>query len=78
MYVTLNSNFLTVEDLRRALWAMICTDFQFLEHKICINKISVPVTGQLSITIVQKHIWFRGEGHRSIADRRLHMFQNHT
>ena len=53
---------------------MIFTDFQFLEHKICINKISVPFTGPLSVTIGQKRIWFRGEGHRSIADRRLHMF----
>ena len=54
---------------------MIFTDFQFLEHKICFNKISVPFTCQLSVTIGQKRIWFRGEGHRSIADRRLHMFR---
>ena len=53
---------------------MIFTHFQFLEHKICINKISVPFTCLLSVTIGQKRIWFRGEGHRSIADRRLHMF----
>ena len=53
---------------------MVFTDFQFLEHRICINKISVPFTSPLSVTVGHLRIRFHGEGHRSIADRRLHMF----
>ena len=30
---------------------MVFTDFQFLEHRICINKISVPFTCPLSVTV---------------------------
>ena len=54
---------------------MIFTDFQYLEQRICFNKISVPFTSPLSGTVGHEHIRFQGEGHRSIADRRLHMFE---
>ena len=37
------------------------------------NKISVPFTSPLSVTVGHERIRFQGEGHRSIADRRLHM-----
>ena len=55
---------------------MIFKDFPILEHWICFNKISVPFTSPLSVTVGHEHIRFQGEGHRSIADRRLHMFTN--
>ena len=52
---------------------MIFKDFPILEHWICFNKISVPFTSPLSVTVGHLRIRFHGEGHRSIADRRLHM-----
>ena len=33
----------------------------------------MPFTSPLSGTVGHEHIRFQGEGHRSIADRRLHM-----
>ena len=35
----------------------------------------MPFTGPLSVTVGHLRIRFHGEGHRSIADRRLHMFR---
>ena len=55
---------------------MIFTYFQYLEHRICFNKISVPFTSPLSVTVGHERIRFQGKGHRSIADRRLHMLNS--
>ena len=35
----------------------------------------MPFTSPLSVTVGHLRIRFHGEGHRSIADRRLHMFK---
>ena len=48
---------------------MIFKDFPILEHRICFNKISVPFTNPLSVTVGHLRIRFHGEGHRSITDR---------
>ena len=56
--------------------AMIIMEFCFLEHRICFNKISVPFTSPLSVTVGHLRIRFHGEGHCSIADRRLHILIN--
>ena len=38
----------------------------------------MPFTSLLSVTVGHECIRFQGEGHRLIADRRLHMFTIHT
>ena len=49
---------------------MVFTDFQFLEYKICINKISVPFTCPLSVILLGINVFgFAAKGIvRSLID----------